>query len=279
MDEVLAGKKTDLLAQRLTALRSMVIAFSGGVDSTFLLTLGRKILGDRVLAVIAASPIRPRRETEQAGAFAKERGIRYRVIHPDEMGVLEFLANGADRCYHCKKHLAGCLFEIARSEGIPWVAHGENADDLRDYRPGLRAAQESGMIAPLAEAGLTKEEIRWLSREAGLPGWDNPPSPCLATRIPYGTPITAERLHVVEEAEGFLRDRGFGDVRVRHHGPVARIEIAPSQFGLLLDHALRSECVAKLRELGFIHVAVDLEGYQMGKMNREIGKDRLGRES
>jgi uncharacterized protein len=274
MDEALAREKRARLAKRLQALGSMVEAFSGGVDSSFLLALAHEVVGNRVLGVTAASAIRPRRETQAACDFTRSLGIRHRVLDSLEMELPEFLSNGPDRCYHCKRHLAERLFEIARGEGISCVVHGENADDLRDYRPGLRAAEECGMIAPLADAGLTKEEIRFLSREMGLPGWDAPARPCLATRIPYGMPITVEGLRMVEEAEGFLRARGLGEVRVRHHGPVARIEIGAPHLGRLLDEPLRSDCVSKLRSLGFAHVALDLEGYRMGKMNREIPEDR-----
>lgn len=251
----------------------MVIAFSGGVDSTFLLAVAHEVLGDKVLAVTATSAIRPDRETREAGEFAQMQRIRHLIIKSSEMENPDFISNGPDRCYHCKKHLAGRLLEIAHAEGMSCTVHGENADDLQDYRPGLRAARESGMVAPLADVGLSKEEIRFLAREMGLAVWDKPAAPCLATRIPYGSAITSEKLRMVEEAEGFLLEQGFGSLRVRHHGSVARLEVSPGELDRFLDEAVRFTVTERLRQIGFEHAALDLEGYKTGKMNRGISKD------
>jgi uncharacterized protein len=186
------------------------------------------------------------------------------------MDLKEFIVNRSDRCYHCKKALSKKLLAVAEEQGMAHVAHGANMDDLDDFRPGFKAAQEAGMIAPLMEAGLGKDEIRFLSKEMGLDQWDKPAMACLASRIPYGQPITVQALEMVDRAEEFMRNAGFAEVRVRHHGSVARIEVAPHRMKELQEEPVRKDLVQAFRKLGFEHIALDLEGYEQGKMNREL---------
>ena len=264
-------KKVDKLKACIHELGSVLVAFSGGVDSTFLLAMARETLGkERVLAVTASSPIYPSREREKAKSFAKKRDIRHMVIPSWQMKNKRFVSNPLDRCYYCKKGLMQQLLEIAQNQGLASVADGANVDDMDDFRPGLRAAYEMGVVAPLVEAGLRKKEIRTLSKQMGLPTWDNPSMSCLATRIPYGEPITDQKLRMVEEAEDFLLRMGFTQVRVRHHGSVARIEVLGKEVKRFMQEELRMKVIARLREIGFNHVALDLEGYIRGKMNREL---------
>jgi len=274
MNEEIARSKKENLASHLKKLDSLVVAFSGGVDSALLLAVAYQVLGDKVLAVTARSVIHPGREGEDAAAFAGKSGLRHLVFNSEEMSLPEFVANQPDRCYHCKRHLVQALFKIARENGIKNVAHGANTDDLKDYRPGFRAADEAGVLAPLIDAQLNKEEIRFLSKEMGLPTWDKPPMPCLASRIPYGSPITEGKLKMVEEAERFLLDQGFREVRVRHHGAVARIEVGSAEREKIMANGLRQATVDKFRKIGFEHVALDLEGYLAGKMNRALAKEQ-----
>ena len=277
MDHRTAYKKKETLIQRLTALDNLLIAFSGGVDSTFLLAVAHQCLGDRVLAVTARSIIQPARETNAAERIAARAGIPHRIIHSEEMSLPEFVANTGDRCYHCKRHILESLWHVAREEGFSHVAHGANRDDLGDYRPGFRAAREMGVLAPLMEAELEKAEIRFLSKEMDLPTWDKPPVPCLASRIPYGSPVTEEKLRAIDRAEAFLLGQGFQSVRVRHHGPVARIEVERHGLEKFADQTLRKGIVREFRKLGFLHVALDLEGFVSGSMNRAL-RQEPGRE-
>ncbi len=274
MNEEVARSKKQNLVSHLKKLDSLLVAFSGGVDSAFLLALAHETLGEKVLAVTARSVIHPKREAEHAREFARQRGIRHVTISSEEMSLPEFVSNGPDRCYHCKRHLVQAFSKIAREHGIKYVAHGANVDDLKDYRPGFRAADEAGVLASLIDAELSKEEIRFLSKEMGLQTWDKPPIPCLASRIPYGSLITEGKLKMIEEAERFLLDQGFREVRVRHHGAVARIEVGSAERERIMANGLRQATVDEFRKIGFEHVALDLEGYLAGKMNRALGKEQ-----
>ncbi|MCP4667566.1 MAG: ATP-dependent sacrificial sulfur transferase LarE [Deltaproteobacteria bacterium] len=268
MDKRLVGLKRKNLVSRLEELGSLLVAFSGGVDSTFLLALAHEALGENAVAATSTSILHPLREREEASNFTRKRGILHVLFQSDEMGHPEIVRNGPDRCYHCKKILFQRLFAIAEEKGLKHVAHAANVDDLGDFRPGFKAAQEAGVIAPLIEAQLNKEEIRFLSREMGLPSWDKPAMACLASRIPYGNPITEKKLKMIEDAETFLLKRGIRQVRVRRHGSVARIEVGRSDLEKIIDKATRGAIVERLREIGFDHVSLDLEGFVSGSMNR-----------
>lgn len=264
-----AQKLGNLLAI-LREMQSAVIAYSGGVDSTFLLRVAREVLGDNVLAVTARSPSYPAKEYEQAQALAGQMGVRLLTIFTGELERKEYAANPPDRCYHCKRELFSRLKQIAASHKMNWIADGANYDDLGDHRPGMLAARELGVRSPLLEAGLIKQEIRTLSRDRGLPTWDQPAQACLASRIPYGRPITASALARVAQAEEYLHSLGFKNVRVRDHDSIARVEVAPQQVSSLADATRRSSVVKQLKELGYTYVTVDLEGYRSGSLHDTI---------
>ena len=270
----------ELKEQKLHALLRgygrVALGFSGGVDSTLLLRVALDVLGSgNVLAVIADTPSLPRKEFAEAVRLAETMGAACVVIDPDELSDPAYAANPADRCYFCKKHLFALIAKVALEKGFATVLDGNNADDAGDYRPGRRAAQELGVKSPLMEAGLTKAEIRALSARAGLPTADKPAMACLASRIPYGTPVTAEVLAQVERAEEALRGAGFSQCRVRHHGDIARIEVAVNDLPRLLDSALREKLVHALKAAGYRYVTLDLQGYRMGSMNEHLGAGAL----
>jgi uncharacterized protein len=269
-DRLSAEEKKALLMAKLKKLDSLMVAFSGGVDSAFLLAVAHEALGKKVLAVTAVSPIHPLRERTEAIAFARENDIPHLLFSSNEIDLPEFLTNSPDRCYHCKKALCKILRKIALERGIHHVAHGVNVDDLDDFRPGLQAAVEAGIIAPLMDENLGKTEIRRLSKSMGLPQWDKPSMACLASRLPYGSAITEEKLEMIETAEAFLQDKGLRTFRVRHHGDVARIEVGTSERDLILNDANREGIIEEFRHLGFDHIALDLEPFASGKMNRSI---------
>jgi len=269
MDD-LSGKIEEL-KRILHQLGGVVVAYSGGMDSTLLLKLCLDTLGNgRVLAVTATSETYPSQEVTAAVRTAELLGARHRLIETAELDVPGFAANPPDRCYHCKRELFSRLTEIAAVEGLPHVVDGTNYDDLSDLRPGRRAARELGVRSPLQEAGLTKSEIRTLSRELGLPTWDKPAFACLASRFPYGTRITKDDLARIDRAESFLRRLGIGQLRVRHHGPIARIEVEPGDIPSLVADEARQRIVAHFRELGYTYVTIDLAGYRMGSMNEVL---------
>ena len=250
---------------------SAAVAFSGGADSTLLAWLGREALGDKALAVTVDSPFFPRSELAAAQGLAARFGLRHRSLVlaglPEEV-----MANPVNRCYLCKLQIMRAVQEAAREEGLSVVIEGSNVDDRGDYRPGLQALRELGVRSPLLEAGLNKAAIRTLSRRFGLPTWDKPAAACLASRIPYGEPITMEALRQVEAAEGFLHDLGIRQCRVRRHGSVARIEVEAQERERFFSLELMEAAAEGLRRIGFDHVALDLEGYRSGKMNRGIGE-------
>ncbi len=265
-----ATEKLRRLEDILKGIGSMLVAFSGGVDSTFLLAVGARVLGDKVVAVTAASPTYPERELREAEILAGRFGVRHIVMESNELLIPNFSENTNRRCYYCK----GELFEIcsrkAEELGLSVVADGSNTDDLHDYRPGRDAARELSVRSPLVEAGLTKQEIRVLSREMGLETWDKPALACLSSRFPYGTRITQGRLDRVAACEEILWDMGFRQFRVRYHGDVARIEVDTGELPAFMDEAKRKEIVKGFKKAGFTYVTLDIEGYRQGSMNEPL---------
>lgn len=263
--------KLFFLKNLLKDMGSAIIAYSGGVDSTFLLKVASDILGDRIMAVIARSPTYPSTELEEAIKIASFLGVKHRIIETDELNDPSFYENPPERCYYCKKELFKMLISLAAEEGYSFILDGSQVDDFKDFRPGLMAVEELGIKNPLKEAGLTKDEIRTLSKRFGLPTWNRPSSACLASRFPYGTRITRDALKMVEEAESVIKGLGFRNVRVRHHGDLARIEVEGEEKGKLI---LNSQKVAyALKSLGYTYVTVDIEGYRTGSMNEAIKRD------
>jgi uncharacterized protein len=262
--------KEEKLRNILKGYGRLLIAFSGGVDSTFLLAVAHQVLNDSVLAATGVSLIHSREETDHAIRLAKTIGAAHRIFKTREMHAPEFLENNRNRCYVCKKSMIADLKNIAAENNIAHIAHGANCDDLHDFRPGLKAALESGVVSPLIEADLTKSDIRFLSRQMGLETWNKPAQPCLATRLPYGTPITMDGINRIAKAENVLKQMGIGVCRVRHHGDVARIEVSPADFSILIGEESRSALLNAFKEIGYLHVALDLNGYEQGSMNRGI---------
>ena len=279
MDEQKALLKKESLLEILKKAESLLIAFSGGVDSTFLLASAREALGKKLIAVTSKSPVHPIAETRAAEAFCRKMEISHILMDAHEMSSEDFSRNNTNRCYHCKKIMMQRLYEIADKHKLQHVAHGANIDDLNDFRPGFKAAAEAGALAPLMDANLTKKEIRFLSRKMGLETWNKPSMACLASRIPYGEKISKIKLEMIESAESFLAGCGFENFRVRHHGSVARIEVSGNDFKKILNKNVRADISDTLRDIGFHHIALDLEGYVTGKMNRDIlhQKDKQGK--
>jgi len=265
--------KYQKLQDILENLGKVVVAYSGGVDSTFLLKAAVDTLESKnVLACISAGPSEPSNQLERAAAFAESIGVELQVVEADELGDPNFTANKADRCFHCKSHLCQTLLDIAAERGFDHVVFGTNFDDLDDFRPGNRAMKVFGIRSPLAEAQLTKDDIRRLSRQMDLPTADRPASPCLASRIPYGLEVTEQRLKQIDEAENFLRELGLVEFRVRHHDTVARIEVHPKDFEEVTAKPVRSRIVEKLKSLGFKFVALDLQGFRSGSLNEPLSE-------
>jgi uncharacterized protein len=262
-------EKEAALERTLAAFRSVVVAYSGGVDSAYLACVAHRLLGERAVAITADSPSYPERHRQLAVQIAREFGLRHEIIHTSELLRDEYRANPTDRCYYCKHELYTHLSRIAAERGAV-VVDGNNADDRGDYRPGRRAAREFGVRSPLDEADLMKDEIRELSRRAGLPTWDEPASACLSSRIPYHHEVTDEKLRMIERAEQSLRALGFRVFRVRHHDDVARLEIASEEMARALDADTRAAIVRELKAAGYKYISLDLQGYRTGSLNEGL---------
>lgn len=273
LDSKLAHLKTIL-----KDMGSVLVAFSGGVDSSFLLKVAIDVLGSRVAAVTASSEIRPEREGEEAQRLAEEWGVEHIIIETEELFDEEFAQNPPDRCYICKKKVFSELLELAEICELTYVVDGSNADDAGDYRPGMRASEELGVRSPLKEAGLTKADIRALSKEMGLPTWDKPASPCFATRFPYGTSLTEAELTRLKKAEALLEELGIRELRVRVHGDLARIEVARDIMTMLIDKEVAEEISRRFREFGFQYTTLDILGFRSGSMNETLkGRENNGK--
>lgn len=264
------SRKAEVFTSNLTALRSALVAYSGGVDSAYLAWAARQALGDKMLAVLADSPSLAAFQKHDAIEFARAHDIPLEVIETREFDQEDYVRNAPDRCFHCKDELFSKLDAMARELGFHAVIYGVNADDTGDFRPGHRAAAEHGVGSPLLEAGLTKGEIRELARAAGLKIWDRPASACLSSRIPYGTPVTIQNISMVEKGEEAIRALGFRQFRVRHHGEVVRIEIAPDELPRALDPEMARRFTEIFKRLGYKYVTLDLEGYRTGSLNEVL---------
>lgn len=264
--------KLERLRQLLRDTEGCAVAYSGGVDSSLLLAVASEVLGDRCLAVIATSSTYPKREHDAATKWVTERDIRHSVVVSEELDIPEFRDNPPNRCYFCKRELFAKVREQADAHALPHIAHGANADDVNDFRPGMRAGTEAGALTPLKDAGLTKEDVRLIAREVyDLPVADKPAMACLSSRFPYGSNITREKLRQVEAVENFLFDHGFRVVRARHHGDLLRLELGPEETQLMQDDRICAELITFAKRQGFTYVTMDLQGFRSGSMNEALG--------
>lgn len=274
IDKELQNKRV-YLVDILSKMDRVIIAYSGGVDSAFLAAVANEVLGNNALSVTAVSPSLAPSELEEAQSLAQDLGLNYRTINTNEIEREDYSANNPDRCFFCKDELYSHLIKFCGEENYNFVVNGTNVDDLGDYRPGLDAATQYGVRSPLVEANLEKKDIRVLSREMGLPTWDKPAQACLSSRIPYGTMVTVEALTTIAKAEKYLREKGFKQLRVRHHENIARIEISADDFDVLTSEPLRTEVPSYFKSLGYSYVTLDLEGFRSGSLNEILNsKDR-----
>jgi uncharacterized protein len=270
---MLLEEKFQLLKDNIKKRGSAAIAFSGGVDSTFLVRVAQEALGDKMIAVTATSSTYPERELKEAIEYAQNMGVKHIIISSEELDIEGFASNPRNRCYYCKKELFTKINEVAQKNGVEYVFDGSNLDDNGDYRPGMQAARELEVISPLKEANLTKADIRELSKELGLPTWDKPSFACLSSRFPYGHKITLSKLTMVDKTEQLLLDMGITQVRVRHHGEIARIEVDPSEREKFFNIDIMNYIGNEFKKIGFNYVTLDLLGYRTGSMNEVLPKE------
>lgn len=270
---MLLEEKLELLKDIIRKKGSAAVAFSGGVDSTFLIRVAKEVLGDKLIAVTATSSTYPERELNEAIKYAKDFGVKHIIISSEELDIEGFASNPKNRCYYCKKELFTKVKEVALENGIEYVFDGSNLDDNGDYRPGMQAAKELLVASPLKEAGLTKKDIRDLSKEYGLATWNKPAFACLSSRFPYGNKITLPKLKMIDKAEQFLLDMGIRQVRVRHHGEIARIEVAPEEREKFFNIEFMDKISSKFKEIGFIYTTLDIAGYRTGSMNEVLKEE------
>ena len=269
---MLLQEKYELLKDIIEKKKSAAIAFSGGVDSTFLLRVAKEVLGDKLIAVTATSSTYPERELKEAIKYSEDIGVTHIIISSEELDIEGFASNPKNRCYYCKKELYTKINNIASANGVGYVFDGSNLDDTGDYRPGMQAAKELDVVSPLKEAGLTKNDIRDLAKELGLPTWNKPSFACLSSRFPYGNKITLPKLNMVDKAEQFLLDMGITQVRVRHHGEIARIEVEPSERENFFDIEVMNRIGNEFKKIGFTYVTLDVLGYRTGSMNEGLSE-------